>query len=135
MIEGACHCGAVRWSFDVPADSATTCNCSLCRRYGVLWAYDLQGDRTIVSGPTRTYVRSAGTHYEPSVAFHFCADCGCVTHYRALKPDAEGRVRTAVNLRMAEPDVVAALPVARWEGLHSFSGLPRDGRRAADFWF
>lgn len=135
MIEGACHCGAVRWSFDVATDSATTCNCTICRRYGALWAYDLKGDRTLFSGPTRTYMRTSGTKYEPSVAFHFCADCGCVTHYRALKPDAEGRVRTAVNLRMAEPDAVAALPVFRWEGLHSFSGLGQDGRSAADVWF
>ena len=51
MIEGACHCGAVRWKFDVTPKSATACNCTICRRYGVLWAYDLAGDRTQFSGP------------------------------------------------------------------------------------
>jgi hypothetical protein len=135
MIEGSCHCGAVRWKFDVEPESATTCNCTICRRYGVLWAYDLQGDRTEFSGSTSSYVRTANTRYEPSVAFHFCADCGCVTHYRAMKADPEGRIRTAVNLRMAEPDAVARLLVHRWEGLHSFASLGQDGRRTADLWF
>ena len=68
-----------------------------------------------VTGPSFPVPRAPmfeprNTRYEPSVAFHFCADCGCITHYRALKADPEGRIRTAVNLRMAEPDVVAHLP-------------------------
>ena len=58
-----------------------------------------------------------------------------ITHYRALKPDAEDRVRTAVNLRMAEPDVVAHLPVVHWEGLESFASLGQDGRSTRDMWF
>jgi hypothetical protein len=32
MIEGACHCGAVRWEFDPVPDGATACNCTVCRR-------------------------------------------------------------------------------------------------------
>jgi hypothetical protein len=135
MIEGTCHCGAVRWKFDVTPKSATACNCTICRRYGVLWAYDLKGDRTQFSGPTRPYIRTAGAWGEPGIAFHFCADCGCMTHYRALKADPEGRIRTAVNLRMAEPDVVAHLPIVHWEGLQSFASLGQDGRCAADMWF
>ena len=40
MILGLCHCGAVQWRFDGVPESATACNCTICRRYGVLWAYD-----------------------------------------------------------------------------------------------
>ena len=57
MIEGSCHCGAVRWSFDGTPEAATACNCTVCRRYGVLWAYDYEDERIRVSGPTRVYVR------------------------------------------------------------------------------
>ena len=130
MIEGSCHCGQVTWKFDVTPESATTCNCTVCRRYGVLWAYDLVGDRTHISGRTQAYVREPG-----HVGFHFCTRCGCITHYRALKPDAEGRSRTAVNLRMADPAVVAKLPVHHFEGMESFTSLGRDGRVVADHWF
>ena len=129
MIEGSCHCGAVRWQFDGDPESATACSCTVCRRYGVLWAYDLVGDRTQISGPTRAYIWS-----ERRIGFHFCEQCGCITHYRALKPDAEGHSRTAVNLRMAEPDVVGALPVEHFDGLNWISRA-RDNRCVMDMWF
>ena len=54
MLEGSCHCGNVRWSFDGTPESATACNCTVCRRYGVLWAYDYEDERIRVSGSTST---------------------------------------------------------------------------------
>ena len=38
MIEASCHCGAVRLEIDSPPDEVTDCHCSICRRYGALWA-------------------------------------------------------------------------------------------------
>jgi hypothetical protein len=129
MIEGACHCGMVRWSFDgVPAD-ATACNCTICRRYGALWAYDWEGERIRVSGPARAYVRGK------TLGFHFCADCACVAYWRALKPGKDGRRRIAVNLRLAEPEAVAGIVIDHFDGLNTFDDLPRDGRCVADMWF
>ncbi len=105
MIEGSCHCRAVRWTFDGVPDSATACNCTLCRRYGVLWAYDFEGERIRVAGETRTYAPG------DSIGFHFCGACGCVTWWRALVQGQDGRRRIAVNLRLAEPDTVGAIAV------------------------
>lgn len=129
MIEGSCHCGAVRWSFDGVPESATACNCTACRRYGVLWAYDYEGERIKVSGPTKAYVR--GRH----LGFHFCPECGCVAYWRALGPGDDGRRRIAVNLRLAEPEPVADIVIDHFEGLVSFEDLPRDGRCVRDYWF
>ncbi|KAB2942284.1 MAG: GFA family protein [Hyphomicrobium sp.] len=129
MIEGTCLCGAVRWSFDGLPQSATACNCTACRRYGVLWAYDYENERIRISGPTRAYIR--GRH----LGFHFCPDCGCVAYWRGLVPDAHGRRRIAVNLRLAEPGAVAAIIIDHFDGLESFEDLPRDGRCVADMWF
>ena len=70
MIQGSCHCGKVRWSFDGLPEGATACNCTICRRHGALWAYDFEGERIKVSGPTGAYARSTG------LAFHFCTECG-----------------------------------------------------------
>ena len=39
MIRASCHCGAVRLEIDAPPSEVTECNCSICRRYGVLWTY------------------------------------------------------------------------------------------------
>ncbi len=129
MIEGSCHCGAVRWTFEGVPESATACNCTICRRYGVLWAYDYQDEGIRVSGPTQVYVR--GNHIE----FHFCPHCGCIAYWRALAARADGRRRIAVNLRLTEPEAVADIAIDHFDGLHSFEDLPRDGRRVADMWF
>ena len=129
MTIGACHCGAVHWRFEGAIDSATACNCSICRRFGVLWAYDFENAAILVSGPTTTY--SWG---DQSIGFHFCPKCGCVAYWRAMQIDAEGRRRIAVNLRLAEPEAVAAVAIDRFDGLVSFKDLPRDGRCVADYW-
>lgn len=54
-MRGFCHCRSVEWRFDGTPGSATACNCTLCRRYGVLWAYDFEGERIVVAGPTTVY--------------------------------------------------------------------------------
>ena len=39
MVESSCHCGAITLRIDTAPETVTDCNCSICRRYGVLWAY------------------------------------------------------------------------------------------------
>lgn len=129
MIEGACHCGAVRWQFDGIPDGATACNCTVCRRYGVLWAYGYADEGIRVSGPTKTYVRGK------AIGFHFCPECGCLAYGLSLETEEDGRRRMAVNLRLAEPEPVAQIPIDHFDGLDTFDDLPRDGRRVVDYWF
>lgn len=129
MLEGSCHCGAVHWRFRGTPESATSCNCTVCRRYGVLWVYDYENERITTTGETRSYVRGRTTE------FHFCANCGCVTWWRAIEPQADGRRRMAVNARLAEPEAVVGLILDRFDGLDTFDDLPRDGRKVADIWF
>lgn len=129
MIQGSCHCGAVNWQLEGQPDGATACNCTICRRYGVLWAYDYDGEGIQVFGETRPYVCGDTTE------FHFCPVCGCVAFWRALKEDDDGRRRIAVNLRLAEPETVAAIPIDHFDGLTTFTDLPRDGRCVSDYWF
>jgi hypothetical protein len=130
MLKGSCHCGAVHWHFKLMPDSVTACNCTACRRYGVLWAYDYQDENISVSGPTAAYVWGDAT-----LGFHFCPTCGNVAYWRALQTDAQGRRRIAVNVRLSEPDAVAQLPIEHFDGLVKFDDLGRDGRCVADLWF
>ena len=129
MIEGSCHCGEVRWTFEGVPEAATACNCTLCRRYGVLWAYDYEGEGIRVSGATRAYLRG------DAIGFHFCTACGCVAYWRSLTAGGDGRRRIAVNLRPAEPEAVGAIPMEHFDGLVTFDDLGRDGRSVADMWF
>lgn len=131
MPTGRCHCGGVSWTLDELPKSVTACSCTICRRYGVLWAYGYLDRDIHVSGRTAAYRRAEFG----AIDFHFCPTCGCVTHYLATKPGDDGRYRTAVNLRMADPGPIEDLPIEHFDGLDSWRKLPRDGRRIRDMWF
>jgi hypothetical protein len=130
-MKGICHCGRVTWTLNTHPESVTACNCTICRRYGVLWAYGYIGHDIHSSGETTTYRRADGG----AIDFHFCPNCGCVTHYVAVKSEKDGRHWTAVNVRLTEPELVANLPIDHFDGLNAFADLPRDDRRVADMWF
>jgi hypothetical protein len=129
MIKGSCICGAVHWAFAGEPDGATACNCTACRRYGVLWAYDFENEGINTRGETRAYVRGK------ALEFHFCPTCGCLAFWRSLQVDEQGRRRIAVNLRLAEPATVAQIAIDHFDGLDTFDDLPRDGKCVADYWF
>lgn len=130
VVRGTCHCEAVTWTFDRIPEDATACNCTVCRRYGALWAYDYEGEGIRVSGPTTAYVRG------DAIGFHFCPTCGCMAYWRGLEPFEDGRRRIAVNLRLAtDPDAIVEIPIRHFEGLETFEDLPLDGRCVRDYWF
>lgn len=131
---GQCLCGAVRWSFQGEIPDATICNCTACRRYGALWAYDYEGHAIHVDDPRgalTAYRRGSGS----PLTFNFCRHCGNLVSWRGTRPEADGRTRIAVNLRLAPPGDVASIPLQRFDGLESFDDLPRDGRTVGDVWF
>jgi hypothetical protein len=129
MLQGSCHCSSVNWKFEYMPEGATACNCTVCRRYGALWIYDYEDEKVSVTGPTTAYIRGK------AIEFHFCSSCGCVSHWRAQRPETDGRRRLAVNVRLAEPEAVAKLPIDHFDGLNTFDDLPRDGKCVADYWF
>ena len=130
VTEGACHCGQVHWRFEGDPGDVTACNCTVCRRYGVLWAYDFENERITVTGETRAY--SWG---DRDIGFHFCPNCGCIAYWRGIKPRADGRRRIAVNVRLAEPEAVAALPIRHFDGFESWRDVERGTNCVADLWF
>ena len=70
MHSGACHCGQVRWTFGVMPEGAIACNWTVCRRYGVRWAYDYEDGLVATTGETRAYVWG-----DRRIGFHFCPAC------------------------------------------------------------
>ncbi|WP_337268866.1 GFA family protein [Oryzifoliimicrobium ureilyticus] len=133
MLIGSCHCGKAGWTLEGDPGSITACNCTLCRRYGALWAYDYEGERIAVTGEQASYTRIDSTN--PSLQILFCPTCACVIAWRGLRTDKDDRRRMAVNIRLAPPDAVEDLPIDHFEGLDSFEDLPSKGRCVRDLWF
>lgn len=129
-LKGDCLCDDAGWTLTGDPGSITACNCTLCRRYGALWAYDYENERIRLTGRTSTFTRIGKA--DPSLEIHFCPTCGCVLAWRGLRLAEEGRRRMAVNIRLAEPEAVADLPIDHFDGLGSFDDMPRDGRCVRD---
>ena len=112
--QGSCHCGAVRLTIAQAPSEVTDCNCSLCRRYGVRWAYyPLAQVQVQVDVPTDTYQWG-----DKGIAFHRCHVCGCVTHWSSVNP---ARDRTGINARLLPPEVLAQARVRWLDGADSWT--------------
>lgn len=132
MLRGSCHCEQTSWTLTGDPGSITACNCTLCRRYGALWAYDYADGRIALDGPTASYRRVGKA--DPALEILFCPACAGVLAWRGLRPEPDGRHRMAVKLRLAPPDAVAALPIDHFDGLDTFEDLPPAGRCVRDLW-
>src|SRR4051812_23571470 len=124
MLRGTCHCGAAGWTLEGDPGPVTACNCTLCRRYGALWAYDYENERIRLFGPRSVYTRAGKPN--PALEIHFCPACAGVVCWRGLRLDEDGRRRMAVNVRLAPPEAVADLPIDHFDGLDAFEDLPSD---------
>ena len=106
-----CHCGTIQIRVRQLPRTLTSCNCSICRRYGALWGYyaasSVQIDAPKGSLATYSFNRRARV-------YHRCKTCGCVTHYTYRQKRA--REPIAVNGSNFEPSVIAAARVRRFDG-------------------
>lgn len=118
MLIADCHCGRVRIEVAGSPEYLVDCNCSICRRYGALWAfYKLQAAR----------IEGAEQHAdgyiwgEKTISTFHCRHCGCVTHWLPLQPKPDGSF--AINARLLPPTVTQDLRVRRFDGAVSWSYL------------
>lgn len=120
MVEASCHCGTVRLSIDAAPESVTDCNCSICRRYGVLWAYYSPRQVSIAppDGATDVYMWD-----DRSIEFHRCKYCGCVTHWAAVD---KSRDRMGINARLLALDVLAGARIRKLDGAVTETYLDED---------
>jgi hypothetical protein len=118
MLEGSCHCGAITISIPRAPRSLTDCNCSICRRYGVLWAYFSAQRVTIraARGARASYVW--GSRH---IRFVHCRRCGCVTHWQEVKRTSAPRM--GVNARNFPPADLVGVRIRHLDGAHTWKYL------------
>jgi len=113
-MKAACHCTRVRLAISTAPKWVTDCNCTLCRRYGGLWAYFRPGEVKLVEGEDAL---GAYLWNDRAIGFHFCLRCGCVTHYSIVGTDPL-HIR-AVNVRMIPALDPAAVKLMRLDNSHT----------------
>jgi hypothetical protein len=68
------------------------------------------------------HARSSG-----SISFNFCRVCRNLVSWQGLTSLENGKIRIAVNPRLAGPEEVAHIPLQRFDGLQSFEDMPATG--------
>lgn len=120
-IQGTCLCEAVQLGAARLPRQVTQCNCSVCRRYGTLWAYYRRSAVSITAprGGLESYsVRGGG------LKFVRCRTCGCVISWDSRRKGAEQRM--GINTRLLDHALMADVPVkvldgdGHWKSLETY---------------
>src|SRR5262245_36458057 len=117
MLTGTCHCGAVEVTIPRKPRRLTSCNCSICHRYGTLWGYF---DRRQVKITARRGATAAYSWGRKHLRFVRCATCGCVTHWEAVDRSLR---RMGVNVRNFDREEIASIRVRRLDGARTWKFL------------
>jgi hypothetical protein len=109
---GGCHCGAVRFAVDAPADLvAIACNCSICTMSGFLHLIVAAERFRLLKGEDRlsTYTFNTGIaqHY-------FCRTCGIKSFYVPRSHPAG----YSVNVNCIDRTTIRSLRVGKFDGAH-----------------
>lgn len=116
MIESSCHCGAVKLQIDAEIPSAlTSCNCSVCRRYGALLAYYHPSKVKIIADSNSLHEYSWG---DKSLAFVRCRTCGCYSHWKSLDPNQTNRM--GINARLFTNVEIDKIRIRHFDGANSW---------------
>lgn len=109
--EGRCHCGAVRFAVETVLDRAIRCNCSICRRKGMLYHRVPPERFTLASGGETVRLYQFGDR----VARHFfCPLCGI--HTWSNPKAAPDMVSVNVNCLEAPDAVLEAMEIVPFNG-------------------
>lgn len=118
MLTASCHCGAVQLQVSRTPRTLTSCNCSICRRYGALRAY-----YTAVSVRVVCRARALSRYSWDGKFLNFvrCKTCGCIMYHERRQKRPDGRID--VNARNFEPSVIARARVRRLDGASTWKYL------------
>jgi len=117
-LTATCHCGAIQIHVRQLPRTVTSCNCSICRRYGALWAYYKPSSVTI-KGPKGGLSKYSWNRRIR--AYQRCKRCGCVTHYTYRKKQRHAIV--AVNAANFAPSALVSVRIRHLDGAASWKLL------------
>lgn len=109
LIDGSCHCGAVRFRIDHEVTELTTCDCSLCVKRNAVMTKVPEAALKVVAGEARLTLYQWNTR---RAKHYFCSACGVyVFHRKRAAPDHFG-----VNVFCLDGFDASRIPVRPTEG-------------------
>lgn len=122
QLDGACHCGAVRFTASLTDGlrTARRCTCSFCRMRGAVAVSAPLGGVRITQGEDAL----ASYRFNTGTAHHFfCSRCGIYTHHqRRSNPDEYGVNVACLGI---SPFDLTEVPVIDGENHPSDTGISR----------
>jgi hypothetical protein len=112
-VEGACHCGAVRFSVGIDLEGAFRCNCSICSKTAATVAASEPSDFELRSGEAELAEYRFGSR---ALTRFFCKRCGIHCFARGRGPD--GKEFVGINLNTLEDTELGDLRVIYFDGRH-----------------
>ena len=109
---GSCHCGKVTFTVagEAPA-TAISCNCSHCRRKGLLLSFSPRSALTVEEGEDQLETYRFNRH---RIAHRFCQNCGVQPFAEGTGPD--GSEMAGINLRCVPEIHLATLELQKVDG-------------------
>lgn len=109
---GGCHCGAVRFEVEAPAElDVVECNCSMCRLTGYQHLMVAREQFRLLSGRENL----VSYRFNTGVAEHlFCKTCGIKSYY-VPRSHPEG---FSVNVRCLDPSTIRRVRIRPFDGAH-----------------
>ncbi|KIW32835.1 uncharacterized protein PV07_04352 [Cladophialophora immunda] len=99
-ITATCHCGGITVTAPRRPAYVNECQCTLCRRYAVAWAYYDPAEVKVdikEGAATTKYIWGDRDH-----SFDFCSKCGCMCYWWPVK--AQTTPMMGLNTRLVDPD-------------------------------
>lgn len=110
MLDGSCHCGAVRFQVSAEIVELTTCDCSLCVKKNAVMAKVHESDLAITQGEDALRLYEWNTK---AAKHYFCDRCGIYTfHRKRAAPDHFG-----INVFCLDGFDATGIPVRATEGI------------------
>lgn len=108
---GSCHCGNVAFEVEGTLSGATSCNCSMCQRKGVLMWFVPSEQLSLRTPDANASTYTFNKHF---IKHRFCPKCGIHPYGEAVDP--KGSPMAAVNIRCLEDIELDKVPVTPFSG-------------------
>ncbi|MEO7742201.1 MAG: GFA family protein [Usitatibacter sp.] len=111
IYKGSCHCGAVAFEVEGELDGAMSCNCSICRRKGMLMWFVPRAQLRLTTPEEAAATYMFNKHV---IKHRFCPTCGIHPYGEGMDP--KGNATAAVNVRCLDGVDLEQLKVQHFDG-------------------